>query len=438
MLTITEVRDAGIASELDLQPGDRLVSVNGQPLDDFLDLLLAERLEDLVLLVEKADGDLWQLEIEKEADDDLGLAVQHPDPRQCGNQCLFCFVHQLPRGMRPSLYIKDEDYRFSYLYGAYVTLSNIDAKDIDRIIARKLTPLYISVHATNEPLRTRLLGRQAPPILPLLQQLTAHGIELHTQIVLCPGLNDGDALEQTVADLYALAPMVRSLAVVPVGLTGHRQRLPALRTPTQDEATACLTQIQHWQQRALSELGSRFLFAADELYLKAGVDIPPVEDYEDLPQIENGVGQVAYFRMQAEMALDEAATFSRPLRVATFTGTSFAPELAQFLAALQERTGCTVNLYPVKNRFFGGEVSVTGLLTGQDVLARLQGCDLGIALLVPDVVLRDGAEVFLDDLSLADLERKLSVPCLRIPSTPFGILDALEELAGPMPDSFVS
>jgi len=430
MVTITEVYPQGIASELELEPGDKLLSVNGRPLHDFLDLVLAERLEDLTLLVEKADGDLWELEIEKEAGDDLGLAVRHPDPRQCGNQCLFCFVHQLPRGMRRTLYIKDEDFRFSYLYGAYVTLSNIGPEDIARIIDQQLSPLYISVHATDEVLRSRLLGRQAPPILPLLEQLTANGIELHTQIVLCPGFNDGAALEQTIGDLYALAPMIRSLAVVPVGLTGHRRHLPPLRTPTREEARTCLEQVAHWQQKALAEHGSRFVFAADELYLKAQVPIPPVEDYEDLPQIENGVGQIAYFRMQADMALDEATELARPVVASTFTGTSFAPELAGYLAALADRTGCQLYLHPVENHFFGGEVSVAGLLTGGDIVAQLEGRALGEALLVPDVVLRDGREVLLDDMTLAELEQALSIKCLRIPSTPFGILDALEELAG--------
>jgi len=430
MVTITEVYPQGIASELDLEVGDKLLSVNGRPLHDFLDLMLAERLEDLTLLVEKEDGDLWELEIEKESGDSLGLDVQHPDPRQCGNQCLFCFVHQLPRGMRRTLYIKDEDYRFSYLYGAYVTLSNIEPADIARIIDQKLSPLYISVDATDEALRNRLLGRQAPPILPLLQQLTANGIELHTQIVLCPGFNDGAALEQTIGDLYALAPMIRSLAVVPVGLTGHRQKLPPLRTPTPEESRACLEQVGRWQQKALRSHGSRFVFAADELYLKADTAIPPVEEYEDLPQIENGVGQIALFRMQAEMALDEAVRFPKPVTVATFTGESFAPELDGYLEKLSARTGCMVHGYTVHNSFFGGEVSVAGLLTGGDVAEQLQGLELGAVLLVPDVVLRDGSEVFLDDMTLEALGQRLSVPCLRIPATPFGILDALEEFAG--------
>jgi len=210
--------------------------------------------------------------------------------------------------------------------------------------------------------------------------------------------------------------------------------LPALRTPTPAEARACLAEVQTWQQRALSAFGSRFLFAADELYLKAGIDFPPIEDYEDLPQLENGIGQVAYFRMQGEMALAEANRFPVPVSVSTFTGLSFAPELQQFLRDLERKTACTVTLHPVENRFFAGEVTVAGLLTGQDVIAQLRGRELGTVLLVPDIVLRDGNTVFLDDKTLSDLERELAVSCLLIPATPFGILDALEEIAGFLPD----
>lgn len=428
MVTIKTVVPGSIAAELDLEVGDRISLINADPVRDFLDLFLAEQQEDLLLVIEKANGDIWELDIEKDREEGLGLAVEHPGPSQCGNNCIFCFVHQLPKGMRRSLYIKDEDFRFSYLYGAYVTLSNIRESDLQRIIAQRLSPLYISVHATDEELRTRLLGRESPPILPILKRLTTAGIEVHTQIVVCPGYNDGEALEQTIGDIFALAPGVLSLAVVPVGLTGHRQHLPELRTPEPEEARMILSSMMGWQQKALASLGHRFIFPADELYLKAGVEFPELEEYEDLPQVENGVGLVPQFRDQAAAALDEAGSMPRSLTVSTFTGESFYPELRRFLERLSGRTDTTILLYEVQNRFFSGQVTVAGLLTGQDVVERLRGESLGEALLVPEVVLRDGEDVFLDDLTLDALSEALQVPCIKIPSTPWGMLDALEDL----------
>ncbi|MBE0500197.1 MAG: DUF512 domain-containing protein [Desulfuromonadales bacterium] len=429
MVTLKEVLPGSIAAELELAVGDRICSINGEPVSDFLDLFLAEQQEELLLVVEKQTGDIWELEIEKDQNDPLGIAVEHPDPQQCGNHCIFCFVHQLPKGMRRSLYIKDEDFRFSYLYGAYVTMSNISESDIHRIIKQQLSPLYVSVHAAEEALRARLLGRSSPPVMTILERLVQAGIVIHTQIVVCPGINDGVSLEETITALYTLSPGVRSLAVVPVGLTGHRSHLPALRTPDSNEAKEILSTVKRWQQLALSATGSRFIFAADELYLRAAVDFPPIEEYEDLPQVENGIGQVALFRSQAEEALLEADLMQRPVQVSTFTGASFFPELQRYLQNLSEKTACAITPYEVENLFFSGEVTVAGLLTGYDVLEQLRGQELGEALLVPDVVLRDGEELFLDDLSLEGLSEALGIPCVRISSTPWGILDALEDLS---------
>jgi putative radical SAM enzyme (TIGR03279 family) len=429
MVTLKEVLPGSIAEELDLVVGDKLCMVNGEKIRDFLDLFLAEQQEDLLLLIEKQNGDIWELEIEKDLEERLGLAVEHPDPKQCGNNCIFCFVHQLPKGMRKSLYIKDEDFRFSYLYGAYVTLSNISESDIERIIAQQLTPLYVSVHTTDEPLRTQLLGRSSLAIMPLMQRLTAAGIELHTQIVVCPGINDGEALEKTISDVYSLSPGIRSLAIVPVGLTGHRVHLPELRTPTPVEANELILTVNRWQQRALAETGSRFVFAADELYLRAGRSFPELEAYEDLPQIENGVGQLSQFRSQAIEAMQEAEQLKRTVEISTFSGVSFYPELKSYLERLEQKTGCTIFKYKVENRFFSGQVTVAGLLTGQDILEQLRGQKLGDTLLVPEVVLRDGEDVFLDDMTLDSLAESLGVECMKIMSSPWGILDALEALS---------
>jgi putative radical SAM enzyme (TIGR03279 family) len=428
MLQIMEVEPGSIGAELELEPGDYILAINGQPVRDLLDFQLYAATEELLLEVRKKDGELWDLELEKDAPDTMGLHFEHPEPTQCGNNCIFCFVHQLPRGMRSTLYVKDEDYRFSYLYGSYVTLTNIGEGEIERIIAQGLSPLYVSVHATEEQLRQRLVGRPGPPILALLKRLTGAGIEIHTQIVLCPGFNDGRHLERTVEDLQALHPGVLTLAVVPVGLTGYRQRLPELRPPTEAEARDVLATLHRYQERFLRQSGSRFVFAADELYLKAGVDFPPLDCYEDLSQLENGVGMIPLFRSEAAEVLAEAEELPTP-PISMFTGESAYPELDRFVRALCVKTGAVIYLHPVHNEFFGGHVSVTGLLTGRDVVGQLRGKPLGEVLLVPDVVLKEGEDVFLDDLSLSDLESELGVRVLKVASTPWGILEAIEELA---------
>lgn len=427
MIKIVAVEPDSIASELEIDAGDVLLSINGRPVRDLVDFQVSETLEDLELEVRKADGEVWLLELEKDAEDTLGLEFEHPEPNQCGNNCIFCFVHQLPKGMRRSLYVKDEDYRFSYLYGSYVTLTNIGEEEIQRIIDQKLSPLYVSVHTTNEELRARMLGRSGPPVLDMLRRFVEAGIEIHTQIVLCPEHNDGAELVKTIEDLQGLHPGVRTLAIVPVGLTGFRDRLPRLRVPTADEARAVLSDLHQRQERYLAKGPSRFVFAADELYLKAGVDFPPLEAYEDLAQIENGVGLVPLFRFEAQQVLSFAVPLKIPA-VSTFTGESFHPELEGFLGKLSKVVMAPMHLYRVSNAFFCGQVSVTGLLTGRDVISRLKGQPLGNMLLVPDVVLRDGQEVFLDDVSLEDLQRELGVEVMVVRSGALGLYEALEEL----------
>ncbi|WP_305041786.1 DUF512 domain-containing protein [Geoalkalibacter sp.] len=426
MLKITQIHPGGIGEELELEPGDAVLAVDGQPVRDLLDFhLYCGQASEFVLEVQKSQGEIWDLHIEKGEDEDLGIEFEHPEPTQCGNNCLFCFVHQLPRGMRRTLYVKDEDYRFSFLYGSYITLTNVGEKEIERIIAQKLSPLYVSVHATDEPLRNRLLGKQTPAILPLLRRLIDAGIELHTQIVLCPGLNDGEQLVKSINDLHQLFPGVRSLAVVPVGLTGFRLRLPDLRVPSREEARDVLDTIENLQQRFLAAGGSRFVFAADELYLKAERDFPATACYEDFPQWENGVGMVALFREETADALEQA----RPLTlkaVSLVTGESAAAELRHLAAELGRKTGVRIQVQVVKNAFFGGQVSVTGLLTGRDILDQLRGKPLGEALFLPDVLVRDGEDLLLDDLSLIDLERALGVPVEKVAGTPLGLLAGLE------------
>lgn len=428
MLDILDIEPGSIAEELGLQSGDRLLALNGEPVRDLLDYQLLAGEEELLIEIERRDGEIWELEIDKDADESLGLVLPHPEPDQCGNNCIFCFVHQLPPGMRRSLYVKDEDYRFSYLYGAYVTLSNIDEAALRRILTRRLSPLYVSVHATEEQLRERLLGRRGPAIVDLLRRLTAAGIIIHAQVVICPGINDGEQLDRTFRDLVELAPGIASLAIVPVGLTGYRQRLPQLRAVTGDEARTLIEWVRCRQAECLDAIGRRFVHAADELYLAAGIDFPPLADYEELPQLENGVGLVAQFRTQATAVLAQAQPLGIP-GVSVVTGLSAAAELRTFCVELTGRTGVPIEVIAVPNRFFAGEVTVTGLLTGRDIVAAMAGHDPGGILLLPDVLLREGTEMLLDDMTVEELERVLDLRIEVIPADPWGLLDTLETLA---------
>jgi putative radical SAM enzyme (TIGR03279 family) len=427
MLKIESVAPGSYADEIGIQVGDRILTINGQPIVDLLDYHLNIDQERLRIELLCANDELWDLDIEKDPLDDIGLEVEHPAPRTCGNKCQFCFVHQLPRGMRKSLYIKDEDYRFSYLYGSYITTANLSEADIERIIEKQLSPLYISVHATDERVRRELLKSEAPPIMPLIERLTANGISLHTQVVLCPGINDGQVLQQTIDDLAAFYPMVATLAVVPVGVTKFRDHLPTLKRFDKVSAAACLKLTHMNQQKLLGACGSRFVFAADELYLQAGESIPALDTYEDCAQIENGVGMVAQFRTQAEEVLLDA----QPLKlkkVSIITGTSFFEELTSFCERLATRCGTQIDVIAIENNFFGRTVSVAGLATGQDIVAQLGGRDLGTALLLPEVMLRETEPVMLDDMNLDELSRSLNIQVIAIESSPWGLLDALDML----------
>lgn len=428
MLEILSVEAGSIADELGIQAGDSLVAVNGEPVNDLVDYLIEEPKESLHVALKRASGDLWALDVEHDSEEPLGLVLPHPEPKQCGNNCVFCFVHQLPRGMRRTLYVKDEDYRFSFLYGAYVTLTNLAEEDLQRILNKKLSPLYVSVHAADHMLRQKLLGNPAPDVMPILQQLVAGGIEVHTQVVVCPQINDGEQLAQTCRELVALAPGVKSLAVVPVGLTGHRQRLPELRPHTRQEALDLVEWVEATQEQLLEKLGTRFIFAADELYLKAEKDFPCLSVYEELSQVENGVGLIPQFRSQADEVLDIAEPLDLP-PISMVTGVSAADDIKAFAGRLADKCGLDLRVHVIKNDFFSGHVTVTGLLTGQDLLAQLAEQDLGDILMIPDVMLREGEEVFLDDVSIDDLVERFDKQIEVFAADPWGLWDMLDTLS---------
>ncbi len=425
---VASVQADGAAAAAGLEPGDRIVAINGEPLRDVIDFHFHAGEARLRLGV--ARGGVPMFRVLERRGADLGLTLEAPRPSEiatCGNKCVFCFIHQLPKGMRKSLYVKDDDFRLSFLHGNYITLTDLTEAELARIEAQRLSPLYVSVHATDPELRHRLLGapRVKRALLPIMERLAAAGIRMHAQIVLCPGWNDGVHLEQTVRDLARLHPAVPTTAVVPVGLTRHRERLPALRALTADESRAVLADIHRWQAAFRRELGTRFVFGADELYLQTGTPLPSAAAYEGFPVAEDGIGLVRRFEDAFPRALRRApARLARPRVVTVVTGEMFAPRLASLLARVQV-DGLRVLLAPVANDWFGRGIQVAGLLTGQDVQVQLAGRALGDEVLVPAAALRDGEGVFLDDLSPADLAGSLGVPVTPVDNDPAALIGAL-------------
>jgi len=428
MLVIKSVVPGSIADELELESGDSLVSINGELISDQIDYQLQTHGEEFVMDVVKKDGEVWELDFERDEDDPIGLEFAYPQPRQCSNNCQFCFVRQLPKGLRKSLYVRDDDYRFSYLYGAYITLTNLSEADISRILKQKLSPLYVSVHATDVNKRSELLGRDLPAVLPILKRLIDGGIQLHTQIVLCPEHNDNQYLTQSIHDLADLYPGVLSLAIVPVGLTGHRDKLPSLRIFTAEEAKEVLSSIHSEQKKLIQKHGTRFVFAADELYIKAKIDFPPLDDYEELSLLENGVGLVPLFRRDSRDVINEAGQF-KGIKATIVTGVSAADEVRRFITEFNKKTQSLLQVRVIENNFFAGDVTVTGLLSGGDIVDQLSGQDLGVALILPDVVCREGDEVLLDDMSLEQMADQLDIGIAKVPASPWGLLEFIECLA---------
>lgn len=423
---ITRIQPDSIAMELGITPGDRLVSMNGQPVLDIFDYRFHAADAELTLRIRKPDGQEWVFEVEKEEAEDPGLVFENPlieREHGCTNQCVFCFVDQLPRGMRSSLYFKDDDARLSFLYGNYITMTNMKDQELDRIIRYRMSPINVSVHTTNPALRVKMLGnRFAGNILERVKRLVEAGITVNAQIVLCRGWNDGEELERTLADLTALAPRLHSISVVPIGLTRFREGLPVMKPFEKSGSREVIATVNRWQQALLERVDTRTVYAADEFYLLAEMEIPDVSAYEDFPQIENGVGMLASFADEFEEELAWRRSEGTLVcchgpggvarRVSVATGTSAAPMLKRLAARLTEACGesLLIHVYPCENRFFGGHVNVTGLLTGSDLLAQLADSELGEALLLPRSMFRADSEIMLDDVTRAQLVESLKVP----------------------------
>jgi len=416
---VVAVESGSIGEELGFEPGDQLLSINGIRPRDLIDYRYLCVDEELRLEVRDAAGDLHQVDLEKDADDGLGLEFSEAlfdGLRQCNNACPFCFIDQQPPGRRSSLYLKDDDYRLSFLYGSYLTLTNLTDADWQRIEQQRLSPLFVSVHATEPELRARLLKNpRAGLLLDQVRWFAARDLQIHAQVVVCPGINDGDSLERTLQDLGAFAggewPAVLSAAVVPVGLTRFRPEQDGLMPVSPEDARAVIARVEPLQLEFQKRLGSRFAWLSDEWYLMAGLPLPPRESYEDLPQQENGVGSIRAFLESLDGAsADLPSGIDQPLHSSWVVGRLVDQALAPVTARLNAVEGVTLSLYGLPSPYWGQDQVVTGLLTGQDLIQGLEGCNLGDQLLLPSVMLRQGEPVFLDDMTLAELEQRLSVP----------------------------
>jgi putative radical SAM enzyme (TIGR03279 family) len=399
----------GPAAQTGLRAGDKIISVNGEPLIDYIDYVWFCGKTWLKFRVRRGEETLT-LRMAKEENEDLGLEFTEPllgRKRVCGNRCVFCFVDQLPRGMRKSLYVKDEDWRWSLLSGSYVTLTDIGRDELRRILRRGAGPLYVSVHTVDEALRRRMTGNEAAlRIRPLLRRLARRGIRFHAQAVVCPGLNDGERLKETFRFLKALYPAAQSLAVVPVGLTAHRQGLAAIPPVSAQMAMRTVKEVEKWQKECLNSMGTRFVFAADEYYLRAGAPVPDAASYEDYPQIENGVGLIAKLLYEADGALEGCRRVKR--HVSVVTGVDAYPVILGLAARAAAACGARIDVYRAENETFGKSVTVSGLLCGADIAAAVAGKPLGEALIVPASAVNEG--VFLDDMTLEQMSEALGVP----------------------------
>ncbi len=412
---ITEITPASIAAEMELEAGDRIIKVNGRTVRDYLDFRFQTGGEtELVIEVRKKNGEEWELDIERMEGEDFGLGFEAIVPRQCANECLFCFCKGNPEEARPSLFVRDEDIRLSFLYGNYTTLTSITEDEMRRVIEQRLTPQYVSVHATDVAVRARLLGidERRADISEKMQRMLDAGIEIHAQVVLCPQINDGDTLGRTVSDLAMLYPKIKSVAIVQLGLTRYNtdERLTAV---TPDFCRRTIREVSRLQSELRARLGTTFAFLGDEIYLRAGRSVPSRKHYGDYPQIEDGIGMVRSFENDFAALwrrLERRPPAHAPgLSATVITGTLFAPILEKLLTRLNTRFGTRLRLAAVENNYFGGDVSVAGLLTGGDLLAARDRIS-GDFLVIPASMLKSGDTVMLDGMKLDEVERELGLP----------------------------
>ncbi len=444
---ITRILPGSIAQELEIEPGDVLLSVNQTAIEDVFDYRYQLNEEFITVTIQKPDGEEWEYEIEKEYDEDLGIEFENglmDDYRSCRNQCIFCFIDQMPPGMRKTLYFKDDDSRLSFLQGNYITLTNMKEQDLERMILYKLTPVNISVHTMNPQLRCNMLNnRFAGEALDKMRRLYEAGMEMNGQIVLCKGINDGKELEYSIEKLTAYIPHMRSVSVVPAGLTRYRDGLYPLELFDRQDAAQVLQMIHRWQAVCMERWGIHFVHASDEWYLLAGEELPPADRYDGYLQLENGVGMLRLmldeFReaMRADCgcfgsssegsgSCGKAGYGAQEELISIATGKLAAPYLELLAREFMQRyPHKRIQVFAIRNDFFGEQITVAGLLTGQDLLHQLKDKDLGDRLLLPCSMLRSGEETFLDDMTVSELKNALQVKTVIVNSNGQDLYDAL-------------
>ena len=416
---IQNIQAGSAAQEMGIEAGDILLAVNGKQITDVFDYQYLMQDEYVEVLIRKPNGEEWLLEIDKEYDEDIGIIFENglmDDYRSCRNKCIFCFIDQMPKGMRETLYFKDDDSRLSFLQGNYVTLTNMSDEDIERIIRYRLSPINISFQTTDPKLRCMMLNnRFAGEALKKADRLYGAGIAMNGQIVLCKGVNDADKLERSIADLSAYAPVLESVSVVPVGLTRFRAGLYPLEPFTREDAEEVLACIHRWQRKIYQSCGLHFVHASDEWYVMAQADLPEAERYDGYLQLENGVGMLRLLLDEFEEAMEQldkeqAGHTAAGGELSVVTGQLAYPYIQDMCGRMMEKVaGLTIHVYAITNHFFGEQITVSGLLTGQDIISQLRGKRLGGRILLPQNVLRSGEDYFLDDVTVADLEKALQV-----------------------------
>ena len=424
---ITHVQPGSIAERLGLRPGDLLETIAGEPVIDQIDYQALTANTRFDLIVRRGHESLT-LRVRKQDWEPLGLTLDQTivsNPRPCKNHCIFCFIDQMPPGMRRTLYVKDDDWRLSLMMGNYITMTNIDDAEFDRIIRRKVSPLYISVQCTDPEMRVKMLRNpKAAQIMDKLRLLKEHGIRFHCQIVLCPGWNDGEILMKSIRELAELAPAAQSIALVPIGLTKHRDGLPCIRPYDAQMAADLICSVKPLQETFLREMGTRFVFPADEFYCLSGLPLPTDEEYEDYPQIENGVGMLRMFETDLQYAAEDyPVEATSPRRLCVATGTSIAPFL-QRLADQYAPKGTVVEVRPIVNRFFGETVTVAGLITGGDLVEQCRDVDADEILIVRSMIRAEG-DMFLDDMTIEEVRKALPAPLRITESTGEGFWRAI-------------
>lgn len=427
---VQSVQPGSPAARARILPGETLVSINGNPIVDVLDYRFYETDRSLDLVLQDSAGTVRSLHVHKREYEPLGLEFETylmDKQRSCRNHCIFCFIDQLPPGMRETLYFKDDDSRLSFLFGNYITLTNLTQHEVERIIHMHISPINVSVHTTNPKLRAKMMGnRFAGQALDALYRFAQAGIKLNCQLVLCPGVNDGPELVRSLRDLLNLAPAVQSIALVPLGVTKYRQGLYPLSPYTVQQAKRVVETAEQFGEESLQKNGARICYAADEFYIKAGLPIPEAEFYGDFDQLENGVGLLANLRQEFRLALEDFSGTDAKRTVTLATGTAAQPYLRELLDELRIKCNNLVcNVIPILNEFFGDTITVAGLVTGGDLLRQLRGRPLGEELLLPSVMLRHEGDVFLDDVSLEELSSQLQVRVTAVPNDGYELLSAV-------------